>query len=222
MTLVTSERELCVWGASRCWLDPILLETIIVISLSSPYHSHPTHTAFPPHVGRCTEGTIRLAGNVTNSSGRVDVCSNGRWGVVCGSNFGMNEAQAVCRNLGYDTSGIVTTLGQIFEVESSVNRMQAMYTIKASCADSGCDITPTRAQCSLKTGTVGLFCPRRFTSSETKICGDGQARLVGGSVSSEGRLEVCINNKWGTVCDDLWDNKASAVACRQLGYTTKG
>ncbi len=33
---------------------------------------------------------------------------------------------------------------------------------------------------------------------------DGQFRLVNGSTPNEGRLEVCHDLKWGTICDDYW------------------
>jgi len=41
--------------------------------------------------------------------------------------------------------------------------------------------------------------------------------LQGGTTTTQGRVEICNSNVWGTVCDDSWGAVDARVACRQLG-----
>ena len=47
---------------------------------------------------------------------------------------------------------------------------------------------------------------------------EGAIRLINGSNATEGTVEVCNGTRYGTVCDDHWDELDARVVCRQLGY----
>ena len=64
-----------------------------------------------------------------------------------------------------------------------------------------------------------IYCLLTVVSVGT-VCSYGAVRLVGGGDSMEGRVEVCINNTWGTVCDSSWSNSDASVVCSQLGYSS--
>ena len=45
-------------------------------------------------------------------------------------------------------------------------------------------------------------------------------RLVNGSgIPTQGRIEIQINGKWGTVCDNEFDDKDAAVFCSMMGFS---
>ena len=53
-------------------------------------------------------------------------------------------------------------------------------------------------------------------------CENGQVRLAGGNGNYSGRVEVCFNNVWGTVCDNRWGTNEAEVVCEQLGFDPEG
>lgn len=54
------------------------------------------------------------------------------------------------------------------------------------------------------------------------MCNEGDIRLMDGIIDNEGRVEICVNQVWGSICDNAWDKTDAHVACTQLGHPELG
>ncbi|XP_044540425.1 soluble scavenger receptor cysteine-rich domain-containing protein SSC5D-like, partial [Gracilinanus agilis] len=137
---------------------------------------------------------------------RLEVWHEGRWGTVCDDGWDLRDAAVACRELGCG-GALAAPGGARFGQGSGPVWMDDVGCGGGEQALQDCPRSPWgRSNCD-HTEDAGLVC-------------EGPAprlRLAGGPNGCAGRLEVWHEGRWGTVCDDGWDLRDAAVACRELG-----
>ncbi|XP_023805405.1 neurotrypsin isoform X2 [Oryzias latipes] len=158
----------------------------------------------------CHQGAARLVGSSISGSGRVEIYLNGQWGAVCNSHWTDRDASVICRQLGFGDIGTALQHSQ-FGSGSGLFHYERL-----GCrGDEG-----TLMKCQSRTFVTGDC---SHGNEATLVCappeGSGPPlRLVEGEEDFEGRVEVFHAGRWGTVCDDQWDDRDAEVVCRQLGF----
>ncbi|XP_071844717.1 scavenger receptor cysteine-rich domain-containing protein DMBT1-like isoform X12 [Apostichopus japonicus] len=162
---------------------------------------------------------IRLVGGKTSNVGRVEVMVNGEWGTVCDDVWDIYDAQVVCRQLGF-TGAIVVRSNAYFGEGSGRTWLDNVECIGTEGTLQDCTKNKLGDENCGHHEDAGVECTPLDTESTTAVTYVLQnIRLVNGSTSNVGRVEVMVNGEWGTVCDDLWDISDAQVVCTQLGFT---
>ncbi|KFZ66531.1 Scavenger receptor cysteine-rich domain-containing group B protein, partial [Antrostomus carolinensis] len=148
---------------------------------------------------------IRLANGPSRCQGRVEILYNGSWGTVCDDDWDIVDANVVCRQLGCGhaiTLPAAMTFGQgsgpIFLDNVDCKGREAAL---SECWSHG----------------WGIHNCYHYEDVAVICNGDGSIRLVSGTDTCQGRVEIFYRGNWGTVCDDDWGLSDASVVCKQVG-----
>ena len=196
-------------------------------------------TEAPTGPSECTSSDVRIMGDGET----LQYCYNGYWTGFCTMTH--HEAMVACKQLGYTdyTCTCITKLIIIItflHIGGLVYRDDYQYTseltnsLVKNISCSGRE--STLSECTVHEGdcltqcprNIGLKCFGKHTVVYSRLmsmfvieptgCGEGAVRLNGGDIEQEGRVEVCVNGVWGSICDYGWDKTDAHVICKQLGY----
>jgi deleted-in-malignant-brain-tumors protein 1 len=159
----------------------------------------------------CTNGALRLRGGATDLEGRVEVCINGVWGTICRNFWDGPDAAVVCKQLGLAQTDAAAVTDGRFGAGTGVILWDNFLCRGTEEALLECyHERPQNGTCS-HLQDVGVRCSRF-------VCNNGDIRLADGPYDSDGRLEICFDQRYGAICDNGFGSTEAAIACRQLGY----
>uniref|UniRef100_A0A8C4THF4 SRCR domain-containing protein n=1 Tax=Erpetoichthys calabaricus TaxID=27687 RepID=A0A8C4THF4_ERPCA len=145
---------------------------------------------------------LKLVNGRGPCEGRVEVLRNGQWGTVCGysSDWDMKDAAVVCRQLGCGEA-----------LSAPLYAHFGWGTGRVLMSDVNCKGQESALKdCESRT----IFCDNYYDVSA--VCSGTGARLVGGSSSCSGRLEMLDGYSWKSICEANFNQMAAEVVCREL------
>ncbi|XP_038614581.1 antigen WC1.1-like [Tachyglossus aculeatus] len=155
---------------------------------------------------RCSEHRhSRLAGSPRLCTGRVEVTHGDTWGSVCDSQFPLEAATVLCRQL---QCGVAVSIlrGAHFGEGQGPVRAEEFRCVGNESHLSFCPkVSPPDGTCN-HSRDVGVICSR-FAGF----------RLENGSSRCEGRVELLMNGDWSSLCTAHWNLANANVLCHQLG-----
>ncbi|XP_073726208.1 CD5 antigen-like [Misgurnus anguillicaudatus] len=146
--------------------------------------------------------SIKLVNGDDMCSGRVEILYNNQWGTVCDAGWDLADGAVVCKSIGCGTP---------IEVKTGAYFGQGLGHVWLD-----------NVNCSGKELSV-KNCPSKKLGTST--CGHEQdagvvcraLKVVNGSSSCDGKLQVLYNNHWGAVCHTGMGREEATVACSEIG-----
>ncbi|XP_030831464.1 deleted in malignant brain tumors 1 protein-like [Strongylocentrotus purpuratus] len=162
---------------------------------------------------QCDPTAARLVDGSGPYEGRVEVFYGATWGTVCDDQWSLSEADVVCRQVGYELGAKEAPRNSYFGSADGPILLDDLYCNGQESSLFSCQ----------HSGFANHNCNHRTDAGTICLRNDKQIRLVGGSTSYEGVVQVWYFGEWYTICDDAhWGREEREVVCRQLGYEVDG
>uniref|UniRef100_A0A8C6NSE3 Lysyl oxidase homolog n=1 Tax=Nothobranchius furzeri TaxID=105023 RepID=A0A8C6NSE3_NOTFU len=156
------------------------------------------------------DSNVRLKGGARMGEGRVEVLKDSEWGTVCDDRWNLQSASVVCRELGFGSAKEALTGARMGQGMGPIH-MNEVKCLGNEKSVWSCPFKNITAEDCKHVEDAAVRCNTPYMGLENSI------RIVGGRSSYEGRVEVQVGSKWGTVCSTGWTTKEAMVVCRQLG-----
>jgi deleted-in-malignant-brain-tumors protein 1 len=201
------------------WLSLDMGKTIVshvdVVGVYCSPGTPPPGCQLPPDYSTpvCTDGDVQFDGSST-TDGLLQYCYKGQWSYFC--SIDAATANVACKQMGfnlYSWASLITNgqfgSGMGYTLFDSLTCSGSESTLKScNIVDPGQCLT----KCSV---SMAIRC------YQPGVCNEGDVRLADGAIPQRGRVEICKNGVWGTICDQGWDNSDAFSLCKGLGYYGK-
>ena len=180
---------------------------------------------------------MRLVDGPSRSEGRVEVYHEGQWGTVCDDSWHMVDADAVCRQLGYESAEQIFYNAQYGEGSGPILIDQIGCPDNASsvlnCSHNGWGLHDCKhsedagVKCArvepVKPAEmpVRISCPQYTQDGSCEPCPKKQHPSPGDctpQVAIQGIVEAYYNDQWRAVSLYGWNEVSARVVCGELGY----
>ncbi|XP_034613679.1 scavenger receptor cysteine-rich domain-containing protein SCART1-like [Trachemys scripta elegans] len=147
---------------------------------------------------------LRLVNGGSPCAGRVEIKHLDQWGTVCDTNWDMEDAEVVCKQLGCGSAVSAPAWAHFGEGSGPT------WLTEVDCGGDESALWDCRHE-----GWGALPCSHSIDTGV--ICsGHIELQLDGGDNACSGRVKVRRGDTWATICDAHFDLKAASVICNGL------
>ncbi|XP_064397387.1 neurotrypsin-like isoform X2 [Halichondria panicea] len=162
----------------------------------------------------CNSGHVQLSHNTTDNRSYVQYCIDSIWRTLCTRSWLRVEANVVCRQLGYSDQGAIKGVTAFGDIHMGKFFMFS----QSSCAGGENTLAECKPTNTLENCRTSENNRQGWVKCIPANCTDGSLRLVGGFNIRQGRVEVCQNKRWGTMC---YNQALAGHVCSQLGFPSQ-